>query len=109
MPCRCGTNLLGFANLRNLATLSRRSIPHSSLAFIPHPSHRVDSAAIAQAVKHLGRFTTEHVLDHLGLPVTKANEMAVAKQARDLGYVKARVCIEGSQYWVFFPPQEAAS
>ena len=65
-------------------------------------------AAITRAAQHLGRCTTEHVLQHLDMPVTRANEMTVAKQLRALGYTKSRVSIRGTQCHVFFPPQEAA-
>ena len=84
--------------------LSRRSVPHSSLALIHCPLHRIPPAALAEAFNRLGRFTTAHVLEHLGLPITRSNEMAVAKQARSFGYVKARVSINGVQHWVFLPP-----
>jgi hypothetical protein len=103
-PPRHGANLLDLANLHTLSMLSRRSVPHSSLALLHCPLHRVTPAALAEAFNCLGRFTTAHVMEHLGLPITRSNEMAIAKQARSLGYVKARLSINGVQHWVFLPP-----
>jgi hypothetical protein len=56
------------------------------------------------AAQHLGRCTTSHVLEHLGLPVSRANQMAVGKHLRGLGYIKAHVMVGGVRDWVFFPP-----
>jgi hypothetical protein len=86
--------------------------PHHELANLCHPgvkSPRIDPAELTKSAVLLGRCTTGHVLEHLNLPITRANEMLVAKHLRGLGYIKARVSICGSQHWVFFPPQEAAS
>ena len=84
--------------------------PHEELATLCHPSaSRIDQDKLTKAIEHLGRFTTGHVLQYLGLPITRGNEMAVAKHVRGLGYLKARVMVSGSQHWVFFPPQDAAS
>jgi hypothetical protein len=86
--------------------------PHAELANLCHPgaeASRIDPAELTKAVKHLGRCTTGHVLEHLSLPITRANEMAVAKHLRTLGYIKARARVGSSLHWVFFPPQEAAS
>lgn len=89
----------------------RISIPHQDLAALKHPSAlktpSLDPAAIARAAEHLGRCTTEHVLQHLNMPVTRSNEMAVAKHLRAIGYTKSRVSIRGSLVNVFFPPQPA--
>ena len=85
--------------------------PHHELSFLCPPSsqsQRLNPDAITIAVKNLGRCTTGHVLEHLGLPITKGNEMVIAKQLRNLGYVKARVMVCGTQHWVFFPPLDAA-
>ena len=85
----------------------RNSIPHSELAAIHAPSSRIDPASITNAAEHLGRCTSEHVLQHLDQPVTRANEMAVAKHLRSIGYTKARVSVGGSLHYVFFPPQDS--
>ena len=85
--------------------------PHHELSLLCPPSfqsQRLDPDAITIAAKHLGRCTTGHVLEHLGLPISRGNEMVVAKHLRDLGYVKARVMVCGTQHWVFFPPLAAA-
>lgn len=85
--------------------------PHHELLNLRPPealSQAIDPDQITKAAKHLGRFTTGHVLEMLSLPLTRGNEMAVAKQVRSLGYVKARVTVSGSQHWVFFPPPPAA-
>jgi len=91
----------------------RKTIPHSFLHFLDHPSDpptpRIDPSVLTQAAHRLGRCTSAHVLEHLGLPVTRANEMAVAKHLRGLGYIKARVRVDGSLHWVFFPPQDVTS
>jgi hypothetical protein len=83
--------------------------PHHLLANLPHPSTNsstLDPAEISKAAEHLGRCTTGHVLQHLGLPITRPNEMAVAKHLRGLGYVKARARVGDSLHWVFFPPTD---
>jgi hypothetical protein len=80
----------------------RNSIPHQALAPKPSPA----DPAIAEAAKVLGRCTTEHVLDHLGLPVTRANEMAVARQLRHLGFTRDRIMIRGVRTYVFTPPAD---
>jgi len=86
----------------------RNSIAHDELAAIlpplAHPSSRIDPALITKAAEHLGRFTSEHLLKHLALPVSRANEMAVAKHLYTLGYTKSRVSVGGSLHYVFFPP-----
>lgn len=61
------------------------------------------SQAVAAAARHLGRCTTEHVLNHLGLPLTRANEMDVAAQLRQLGYTRNRTMIRGVRTYVFTP------
>lgn len=86
--------------------------PHAELANLCHPdakSSRLDPADLTNAANHLGRCTTGHVLEHLSLPITRANEMAVAKHLRGLGYIKARARVGSSLHWVFFPPQEVKS
>ena len=101
------------ARLANVANQSMRTgklPPHHELANLCHPatqSPRMDPAKITKAAEDLGRCATGHILEHLDLPITRANEMVVAKHLRGLGYVKARVWIAGSQHWVFFPPPAA--
>jgi hypothetical protein len=86
-------------------------LPHHELASLSTPSSlsRIDPCALTDAAKHLGRCTTGHVLEHLGIPITMGNQMAVAKHLRSIGYVKARVRVGSGLHWVFFPPHEAAS
>jgi hypothetical protein len=49
--------------------------------------------------------TTTAVLPLLGLPNTRANQMALAAVLRQLGYTKLRVRRTGRRLeWVFFPP-----
>jgi len=64
----------------------------------------VDPKKTCQAAEQLGACTTKHVLDHLDLPVTRANEMAVAKQLRKLGYTQSRPLIQGERLRVYSPP-----
>lgn len=80
--------------------MRRNSIPHHALAPKPFPAEPV----VAEAAKQLGRCTTEHVLHHLGLPITRANEMAIAQQLRQLGFSRNRVMIQGTRTYVFTPP-----
>jgi hypothetical protein len=85
-------------------------IPRSWLVSASLPSaSRIDPAALTKAAQDLGHCTSAHVLDHLDLPVTKANEMVVGKHLRGLGYTRARLMVRGIRGWVFFPPQDAAS
>jgi hypothetical protein len=88
------------------------SLSHHELASLCLPSSvspRIDPSALTGAAEHLGRCTTGHVLEHLGIPITMGNQMAVAKHLRSLGYVKARVRIGRNLHWVFFPPQDVTS
>lgn len=80
--------------------MRRNSIPHHA---IPSRPVSVDRT-VASAAQQLGSCTTEHVLTHLGMPVTRANEMSIAKQLRQLGYTKTRMMIQGTRTYVFFPP-----
>ena len=87
-------------------------LSHCELASLCPPSsisQRIDPSALTGAAEHLGRCTTGHVLEHLGIPITMGNQMAVAKHLRSLGYVKARVRVGNGLHWVFFPPQDAAT
>jgi hypothetical protein len=86
--------------------------PHHELANLCYPGgqqSRIDPTRLTMAAEHLGRCTTGHVLEHLNLPITRANEMLVAKHLRGMGYIKGRARVGTTLHWVFFPPQEAAS
>jgi hypothetical protein len=86
-------------------------LPHHELASLSTPPSvsPIDPCALTDAAKHLGRCTTGHVLEYIGIPVTMGNQMAVARHLRSLGYVKARVRVGNGLHWVFFPPDDAVA
>lgn len=86
---------------------ARNSVSHSGLPLaLPLTRAAVSRDAVATAAAELGSCTTELVLQQMGYPVTRANEMATAAHLKALGFRKFRMSIKGLRAYVFFPPEQ---
>lgn len=81
---------------------NRAPVSHADLLHRIQPALSGDD--ITAAALKLGPCTTEHVLQAMSQPVTRANEMAVAARLKALGYRKTRMAFNGHRAHVFLPP-----
>lgn len=73
----------------------------------PRPQHRqqlrpaIDPYRVAKVLPSCSRLNAAEILPQLGLPNTRANQMALAPVMTRLGYRKQRSMINGRRYWFY--------
>jgi hypothetical protein len=95
LACKLGTK--GLVGDRSLPLL-----PNCRWMPIDPPISRDDVVSVAPPI---GGFTTHAIIEALGHSITRANEMYVAAQLRQLGYVKHRQYVSGRLSYRWHPPQ----
>jgi hypothetical protein len=73
------------------------------------PRSPISAALLTSILPWCDRLASPQILPMLGLPVTRANQMALSTAMRSLGYSKARHMIDGQRHWIYSTPAAASS